>query len=142
MKCEPVRIQLSFLTSMLSFTKMMNTKYSITYSSHRISHIFIRSISQNIFTQRWSNNRIWIAFSTTASRIDEIDISPTNPPPSKSKDEQQLFFNIPKRLRQKVVGIDDAVSLISNNDTISCSGFVAQGMPIRCRFVFTCLLMK
>ena len=39
-----------------------------------------------------------------------------------------LQFNIPKRLRQKVVSTEDAVSLVSSGDTISCSGFVAQGM--------------
>lgn len=41
-----------------------------------------------------------------------------------------LQFNIPKRLRQKVVGIEDAVSLVSSGDTISCSGFVAQGTKL------------
>lgn len=40
-----------------------------------------------------------------------------------------LQFNIPKRLRQKVVSTEDAVSLVSSGDTISCSGFVAQGAP-------------
>jgi hypothetical protein len=43
-----------------------------------------------------------------------------------------LQFNIPKRLRQKVVGIEDAVSLVSSGDTVTCSGFVAQGkVPLR-----------
>lgn len=39
----------------------------------------------------------------------------------------QLQFEIPQRLRQKVVCLDDAVSLIRDGDTISVSGFVAQG---------------
>lgn len=38
-----------------------------------------------------------------------------------------LQFNIPQRLRQKVVCLEDAVSLVSNGDTVCCSGFVAQG---------------
>jgi hypothetical protein len=50
----------------------------------------------------------------------------TNPEDSFAK-PGILQFNIPKRLRQKVVGLEDAVSLVSNGDTVSCSGFVAQG---------------
>jgi hypothetical protein len=34
---------------------------------------------------------------------------------------------IPQRRRSKVVNLHDAVSLVSNGDTVSCSGFVAQG---------------
>jgi hypothetical protein len=41
-----------------------------------------------------------------------------------------LQFNIPKRLRQKVVGLQDAVSLVANGDTVSCSGFVSQGAKL------------
>ncbi len=101
---------------------MMNTtKFTITYS-----HILNRSIPP-----RWKNNviRIIRTYSTTATfNYGDNGIDSTKPPPP--TEQQQQSFNIPKRLRQKVVGIDDAVSLISNNDTISCSGFVAQGTSI------------
>jgi hypothetical protein len=36
---------------------------------------------------------------------------------------------IPRRIRQKVVSAEDAVALIRDNDTVSVSGFVAQGAP-------------
>jgi hypothetical protein len=71
---------------------------------------------------------------TTIRPVDDMDILRPKPTSYEDKEQyqqkqqQQQSFNIPKRLRQKVVGIDDAVSLISNNDAISCSGFVAQGM--------------
>ena len=121
----------------------MSAALSITYTSHRMRHILVQSIHQQRILPR-HHNRIWIAFSSTTtttttatagSHPDEVDILQPKPPPTKSKEEQQLFFNIPKRLRQKVVGIEDAVSLISNNDTISCSGFVAQGTPNMVIFV-------
>ena len=38
-----------------------------------------------------------------------------------------LHFEIPQRLRQKVISLEDAVSLVRDGDTVSCSGFVAQG---------------
>jgi hypothetical protein len=40
----------------------------------------------------------------------------------------QLQFEIPQRHREKVVCLEDAVSLIRDGDTISVSGFVAQGI--------------
>jgi hypothetical protein len=36
---------------------------------------------------------------------------------------------IPRRIRQKVVSAEDAVALVRDNDTVSVSGFVAQGAP-------------
>ena len=109
-----------------------------------MGYIFTRSIQQQqqtLLIQQRNNYRVWVAFSTTTTNqvFDEIDILQQKPPSSKSKEEHHLFFNIPKRLRQKVVGIDDAVSLISNNDTICASGFVAQGtppiVPLTCSYV-------
>jgi hypothetical protein len=39
------------------------------------------------------------------------------------------YYNIPKRLRQKVVTAEDAVSLVRSGDSIAVSGFVCQGAP-------------
>lgn len=47
--------------------------------------------------------------------------SPNPPPP--------LKYAIPRRIRQKVVSPHDAVALVRNGDTVSVSGFVAQGAP-------------
>jgi hypothetical protein len=38
-----------------------------------------------------------------------------------------LQFEIPQRLRQKVVCLEDAVSLVADGDTVAVCGFVAQG---------------
>ena len=40
----------------------------------------------------------------------------------------QLQFEIPQRLRQKVVCLEDAVSLVRDGDTLAVCGFVAQGV--------------
>ena len=108
---------------------MMNTtKFTMRYSTYRMTHIPIRSIPP-----RWKYNviRIITTYSTTTTiRYGDNGLDSTKPPQPPTTEQQQQLFNIPKRLRQKVVGIDDAVSLISNNDTISCSGFVAQGTSI------------
>lgn len=38
-------------------------------------------------------------------------------------------FEIPRRIKQKVVTAEDAVSLVQSGDTVACSGFVCQGAP-------------
>jgi propionate CoA-transferase len=38
-------------------------------------------------------------------------------------------YEIPRRIRQKVVSAEDAVALVRDGDTVSVSGFVAQGAP-------------
>ena len=38
-----------------------------------------------------------------------------------------VAFNLPRRVREKVVTAADAVSLVRNGDTIAVTGFVAQG---------------
>lgn len=38
-------------------------------------------------------------------------------------------FEIPHRLKQKVVTAEDAVSLVQPGDTVAVSGFVCQGVP-------------
>jgi len=38
-------------------------------------------------------------------------------------------FSIPQNVRQKVISASDAVSLIRSFDTVTCSGFVCQGVP-------------
>lgn len=42
---------------------------------------------------------------------------------------KQPKFEIPQRIRQKVISAADAVSLVNDGDTISVSGFVCQGKP-------------
>ena len=37
-------------------------------------------------------------------------------------------FEIPRRIKQKVVTAEDAVSLVQPGDTVACSGFVCQGV--------------
>lgn len=38
-------------------------------------------------------------------------------------------FEIPRRIKQKVVTAEDAVSLVQPGDTVAVSGFVCQGVP-------------
>ncbi|EEC47286.1 predicted protein [Phaeodactylum tricornutum CCAP 1055/1] len=42
--------------------------------------------------------------------------------------KKRLHYEIPQRVRQKVVSASDAVALVRDGDTVSCSGFVAQGV--------------
>lgn len=37
-------------------------------------------------------------------------------------------YEIPRRIKQKVVTAEDAVSLVQPGDTVACSGFVCQGV--------------
>ena len=41
----------------------------------------------------------------------------------------QQTFEIPRRIKQKVVTAEDAVSLVQPGDTVAVSGFVCQGVP-------------
>jgi propionate CoA-transferase len=43
-----------------------------------------------------------------------------------------LQYEIPQRLRQKVVCLEDAVSLVADGDTVAVCGFVAQGTYVVC----------
>lgn len=38
-------------------------------------------------------------------------------------------YEIPRRIKQKVVTAEDAVSLVQSGDTVAVSGFVCQGVP-------------
>jgi hypothetical protein len=42
-------------------------------------------------------------------------------------DSGQVTFELPKRMRQKVISASDAVSLVHNGDVVTVSGFVCQG---------------
>lgn len=42
---------------------------------------------------------------------------------------ERVTYNLPQSRRNKVVTAEDAVSLVSSGDTITCSGFVCQGTP-------------
>jgi propionate CoA-transferase len=48
-------------------------------------------------------------------------------PPIAEKASSAERFSIPKRSRQKVIRVSDAVSLVNSKDTIYVSGFVTQG---------------
>lgn len=55
-----------------------------------------------------------------------------------------LKYNIPQRIRQKVVSATDAVSLVRNGDTVCASGFVSQGRkgPSCCRGALVLFLLS
>jgi propionate CoA-transferase len=56
--------------------------------------------------------------------------------------KKRLHYEIPQRVRQKVVSASDAVALVRDGDTVSCSGFVAQGTSDQgnpLRFCSVCL---
>jgi hypothetical protein len=40
-----------------------------------------------------------------------------------------LKWNVPQRVREKVISADDAVALVQDGDTVAVSGFVCQGAP-------------
>lgn len=46
-----------------------------------------------------------------------------------NRSENPLSFEIPHRIKQKVVTAQDAVSLIQPGDTVAVTGFVCQGAP-------------
>lgn len=46
-----------------------------------------------------------------------------------SHSKKQPKFEIPQRVRQKVISAADAVSLVNDGDTVTVSGFVCQGVP-------------
>jgi propionate CoA-transferase len=53
----------------------------------------------------------------------KISLTPTVDP------EHTLHYEVPQRVRQKVISASDAVALIRDGDTIAVSGFVTQGAP-------------
>jgi propionate CoA-transferase len=40
-----------------------------------------------------------------------------------------LKWEIPQRVREKVISAEDAVALVHDGDTVAISGFVCQGAP-------------
>jgi propionate CoA-transferase len=68
----------------------------------------------------------------TGGESDGEDIHPHQGSPLnglKQNLPSHLTYNIPERLRQKVISSTDAVSLVRDGDTICASGFVCQGVP-------------
>lgn len=45
------------------------------------------------------------------------------------RDNKYIKYNIPQRVRQKLISAEDAVALVRDGDTVCVSGFVTQGAP-------------
>lgn len=44
-----------------------------------------------------------------------------------SRDIRLINYDIPQRVRQKIISAEDAVALVRDGDTVCVSGFVTQG---------------
>jgi hypothetical protein len=62
-------------------------------------------------------------FSTTSND----DSSTTRWSHSSAQDTRLIKYNIPQRVRQKLISAEDAVALVRDGDTVCVSGFVTQG---------------
>jgi len=68
------------------------------------------------------NERLSVGLGRIWSKREKSDSAE---PPAGTRDN--VAFNLPRRVREKVVTASDAVSLVRNGDTIAVTGFVAQG---------------
>ena len=67
-----------------------------------------------------------------ASGLDETSDLRKTPPQvgsSLQAGRSGLKWNVPQRVREKVISADDAVALVQDGDTVAVSGFVCQGAP-------------
>ena len=64
-----------------------------------------------------------------AHRVVTIRTLHRQAPTATSDDGGAQNFEIPRRIKQKVVTAEDAVSLVQPGDTVAISGFVCQGCP-------------
>ena len=70
-------------------------------------------------------NRPWLWRAVTVRTLQAGTVPPPTPTPSGGNSS----FEIPRRIKQKVVTAEDAVSLVQPGDTVAVSGFVCQGVP-------------
>lgn len=67
-------------------------------------------------------------FNTAWSSVSDHDNNDSN---GNNHDKKEPSYDIPQRVRQKLISASDAVALVRDGDTVCVSGFVTQGAPER-----------